>query len=117
MTFLDTQMKELGRTIQINTHNTRLIIYTLQVCPRHSCRWMKPLRRKSVSTHRNKHAHSRTRTCAANRIIHLAKGIKSYRIEVVISSLSQRQLNFLLYGQSGELIWVSRQNNCNYLQL
>ena len=35
MTFLDTAMKEIGRSIQINTHNTGSLIYTPYVCLRH----------------------------------------------------------------------------------
>ena len=36
MTFLDKEMKEFGKSIQINTHNTRSLIRTPQVCLRHS---------------------------------------------------------------------------------
>ena len=35
MTFLDTEMKELGRNAQQNIHNTRSLIHAPQVCLRH----------------------------------------------------------------------------------
>ena len=35
MTFFDTEIKELDRSIQINTHNTRSLIHTSHVCLRH----------------------------------------------------------------------------------
>ena len=35
MTFLDTEMKKLDRSIQINTRNTRSLIRTPQVCLKH----------------------------------------------------------------------------------
>ena len=54
MTSLDMEMKELGKSTQHNTHNARSMIHTYpQVCPRHCCRWNKPLRWKSINTHSN----------------------------------------------------------------
>ena len=35
MTFSDTEMKELGRSTQINIHNTRSLIRTPEVCLGH----------------------------------------------------------------------------------
>ena len=35
MTFLDTEMKELGRNTQQNIHNTRSLLRAPQVCLRH----------------------------------------------------------------------------------
>ena len=35
MTYSDTEMNELGRSTQINIHNTRSLIRTSQVCLRH----------------------------------------------------------------------------------
>ena len=32
---------------------------------------------------------------------------------VLVLTLMRRQINFLLYGQSGKLFWVGRQNNSN----
>ena len=58
MTFLETEVKELGRSSWCNTHNTRLLIRTSQAFPRHHCRQKKPLRWKSINTH----VHTRTHT-------------------------------------------------------
>lgn len=38
MTFLDKEMKEFGKSIQINTHSTRSLIRTSQVSHRYHCR-------------------------------------------------------------------------------
>ena len=56
MTFLDTEMKELGRSIQINAHNIRLLIRTPHVCLRHLTDG------KSTHTHTHTHTHSHTNT-------------------------------------------------------
>ena len=58
MTFLDTEMQELGRSIQITTRNTRLLIRTPQVCSGHRCRRKKPLRWNSLNTHTHTHTHT-----------------------------------------------------------
>ena len=48
---LEIEMKKNGRSTWINSHNTRSLIRTLKVCPRHHCIQKKPLRWKSVNTH------------------------------------------------------------------
>ena len=62
MTFLETEIKELGRSTWNNTHNKRSLILTPQVSPRHRCRRKKPLRWKSRNTHTHIHTHTHTHT-------------------------------------------------------
>ena len=50
MTFSDTEMKELGRSTQINIHNTRSLIRTSQTS-RTSCSWKKPSWWKNINAH------------------------------------------------------------------
>ena len=62
MTFLEMEMKELGRSTQNNTHNTRSLIRTPQVSHRHRCRQKKPLQGRSINTHTHIHTHTHTDT-------------------------------------------------------
>ena len=51
MTFSDTEMKERGRSTQINIHNTRSLICAPQVCLKTFCRRKKPSQWKNTHTH------------------------------------------------------------------
>ena len=58
--FSDTEMKELGRSTQINIHNTRSLIRTSQVYLRHLAvgRSLHGGRYKHTHTHTHTHAHA-----------------------------------------------------------
>ena len=58
MAFFEMEITELGRSTWNDTHNTRLLIRTPQVCPRHRCRQKNPLPGKSINTHIYKHTSS-----------------------------------------------------------
>ena len=58
MKFLDKEMKEFGRSIQINTLNTRSLIRTPHVCLRHLADGRSPYG-DTVHTHTHTHTHAR----------------------------------------------------------
>ena len=62
MTFLDTEMKELGRSIQINTRNTRTLMRTPQVCLRQLAEAFTVKEYKHAQIHTQKHTHTHTHT-------------------------------------------------------
>ena len=55
MTSSDTEMKERGRSTQINIHNTRSLICAPQVCLKTFCRRKKPSQWKNTHTHTHTH--------------------------------------------------------------
>ena len=57
--FLDTEMKELGRTIPLNTHNRRSLICTPYVCLRHLGEG-RSLYGETLSVHTHTHTHTHT---------------------------------------------------------
>ena len=60
MKFLDKEMKEFGRSIQINTLNTRSLIRTPHVCLRHLADGRSPYG-ETVHTHTHTHTHTHAR--------------------------------------------------------
>ena len=60
MTFLDTVMKELGRSTKQNIHNTRSLIRAPQVCLRHLADGS--FHGGRIHTHTHTHTHARTHT-------------------------------------------------------
>ena len=63
MTFLDTEMKNLGRSTQQNIHNTRSVIHAPEVCRRHLAGGRSL---DSGRIHRYTHTHTHTQTEPAN---------------------------------------------------
>ena len=61
MTCLNTEMKKLGRSIQINTQNTRSLICTPHVCLRHLADG-RNLYGEIVYTRTDTHTHTHTHT-------------------------------------------------------
>ena len=61
MTCLNTEMKKLGRSIQINTQNTRSLIRTPHVCLRHLADG-RDLYGERVYTFTHSHTHTQTHT-------------------------------------------------------
>ena len=57
MSFLEKEMKERGRSAQIDTYSTRLLICTPQVCPRYPFRQI-----NHTNTHTHTHTHTHTQT-------------------------------------------------------
>ena len=61
MTFLDTEMKELGRSTQYNTHNTKVFICTLKYVPDIVADG-RSLYGFTIHTHTHAHTHTHTHT-------------------------------------------------------
>ena len=62
MTFLEMEMKELGRSIWNNTSQRKIVYPYPPYMSQTSCRWKKPLRWKSINKHTHTHTHTRTHT-------------------------------------------------------
>ena len=61
MAFLDTEMKELGRSNQQNIHYTRSLVRAPQVCLRHFAHW-RSFHGGTIHTHKYTHTHTHTHT-------------------------------------------------------
>ena len=59
MSFLEKEMKERGRSAQIDAYSTRLLICTPQVCPRYPFR---QINHTNTHTHTHTHTHRHTHT-------------------------------------------------------
>ena len=101
MTFLETEMKELGRSTWNNTLNTRSLIRNSGVCPRHRCR-QKPLRWKSINTH------TQTHTMSAN-LLQMSKfgGNGDESLKIGINNIFSRKATFEIKHYIEKLVSIT----------